>query len=217
MPSPVGHGLMGVALYAATVPRCRALRAWGFLVLCVGFSVLPDLDFIAPMALGRLDWAHGLHRSFTHTVFFALAAALVWLGVTRLVRPRSRAAGVAAAAMVLVCLLAHLALDVMNEDTTAPYGVSLFWPAWDRTFYAPIGLLPRVEKLTYADIVSRHNVTVALTEIGLFGALILVVVGVRLALARRRAAAGRRAASAAGEPSGVGARRQAAEEGRHPQ
>ena len=175
---------MGVALYAATVPRRRALRAWAFLALCVGFSVLPDLDFIVPMAVGRLDWAHGVHRSFTHTVFFALAVALIWFIGARLVRPRSSAARFSVAAVVLVCLLAHLALDVMNEDTTAPYGISMFWPVSDRSFYAPIGLLPRVEKLTYADIVSWHNVKVALTEIGLFGALILVVVGVRLGIAR---------------------------------
>ena len=196
MASPVGHGLMGVALYAATAPaattrgrRGRFALRWGWLALCVGFSVLPDLDFIVPMAVGRLDWAHGLHRSFSHTVFFALAAALVWFVGARLVRRRSKSGlrgAAAAAVMILVCVLAHLALDVMNEDTTAPYGVSVFWPASGKYFYVPIGVLPRVEKLTYADIVSWHNVKVALTEIGVFGALILVVLGVRLALARLR-------------------------------
>ncbi len=189
MASPVGHGLMGVALYAATTQPRRFLRRWGWLALCVGFSVLPDLDFVVPMAVGRLDWAHELHRSFTHTVFFALAAALIWFVGARLVRGRSksgRRVAAAAAAMIFVCLLAHLALDVMNEDTTAPYGVSVLWPASSTYFYAPIGALPRVEKRTYADIVSWHNVKVALTEIAVFGALIGVVVGVRLALGRLR-------------------------------
>jgi inner membrane protein len=187
MPSPVGHGLMGVAIYSATVPRRRALHAWGFLGLCVGFSLLPDLDFVAPMAVGRFDWAQEMHRSFTHTVFFALAAGLVWLAAARLIRPRSAAARWSTAAVIVACLLAHLALDVMNVDTKAPFGVSMFWPVWDKWFYAPIGLLPSVAKRTYGDIISWHNVTVALTELAVFGALILVVVGVRLAIGRRRA------------------------------
>ena len=184
MASPVGHGLMGVALYAATVPRRRFLQRWGWLALCVGFSVLPDLDFIMPAAVGRIDWAHWAHRSFTHTVFFAAATALLWFVLARAIKSGSSAARVGVAVMILVCLLVHLALDVMNDDTTPPYGISIFWPVWGKYFYEPIGLLPRVEKLTYADIVSRHNVKVALTEIGLFGALILVVLGVRLALER---------------------------------
>jgi len=187
MASPVGHGLMGVALYAATVPRRRAVQAWGWLALCVVFSVLPDFDFIVPAAAGRLDWAHAMHRSVTHTVFFALGVALVWFVVARVVRPQSRAARVGVAVMIFAALIAHLALDVMNEDTTAPYGISLLWPVWGKSFYAPIGLLPRIEKLTYADIVSVHNVRVALQEMGIFGGLILVVVGVRLALGRVRA------------------------------
>jgi inner membrane protein len=182
MASPVGHGLMGVAVYAATVPRRRLLAAWGWLALCVGASVLPDLDWVVPAAVGRIDVALWAHRSFTHTVFFAAAAALAAYGIARLAKARSRLAW-QVAAVVLVCLLAHLALDVMNEDTRAPYGIAVFWPAWGKTFYAPIGLLPRVEKLTYADVVSWHNVKVAFTEIGLFGALILVVLGVRLGLA----------------------------------
>jgi inner membrane protein len=181
---------MGVAIYSATVPRRRALRAWGFLALCVGVSLLPDLDFVAPMTLGRLDWAHEMHRSFTHTVFFAFGAGLVWLAAARLIRPRSAAARLGTAGVIVACLLAHLALDVMNVDTKAPFGVSVFWPVWDKWFYAPIGLLPSVAKGTYGDIISWHNVSVALTELAVLGTLVLVVVGARLAAARRKASRG---------------------------
>jgi len=185
MPSPVGHGLMGVALYTATVPRRRLLKAGGWLALCVGVSLLPDLDFILPAAVGRMDTAQWAHRSLTHTVFFAIAVAAISFGIARLVGKRSRVAW-SVAAVVLVCLLAHLALDVMNEDTRAPYGVAVFWPLSERTFYEPVGFLPRVEKATYADLVSWHNVKVALTELAVFGALIALVLGVRLGLAQRR-------------------------------
>jgi len=189
-----------VALYAASVPRRRAMHAWGWLALCVGFSILPDFDFVVPAAAGRIDWAHTMHRSLTHTVFFAVGVALVWFVVARIVKPHSRAARVGVAAMIFAALVAHIALDVMNEDTKTPYGVSIFWPVWDKSFYAPIGVLPRIEKLTYADIVSVHNVGVALTELGLFGGLILVVVGVRLAVERLRAR--KQPAGPAVEPEG---------------
>ena len=186
MASPVGHGLMGVALYAATVEKRRLFWCWGWFALCTGFSVLPDLDFIIPAVVGRIDWAHWLHRSFTHTVFFAVGAAVAWFVLARVMKPGSSGARVAVASLVLVCLLVHLGLDVLNEDTTDPFGVRLLWPAWDKSFHHPMGLLPRVEKLTYADIVSWHNVKVALTEIALFGALILAVLGVRFGMGRLR-------------------------------
>jgi len=185
MPSPVGHGLMGVALYTATVPRRRLLKAGGWLALCVGVSLLPDLDFILPAAVGRMDTAQWAHRSLTHTVFFAIAVAAISFGIARLVGKRSRVAW-SVAAVVLVCLLAHLALDVMNEDTREPYGVAVFWPVSQKTFYEPIGFLPRVEKATYADLVSWHNVKVAFTELAVFGALIALVLAARLGLARLR-------------------------------
>ena len=183
MASPVGHGLMGVALYAATAPRRRLLKAAGWFALCVGASVLPDLDFIIPAALGRMDTAQWAHRSLTHTVFFALGAALLWLLGARFARRRWKTAMIGAA-IVLACLLAHLALDVMNEDTREPYGVAVFWPVSQKTFYEPVGFLPRVEKATYADLVSWHNVKVAFTELAVFGALIALVLGVRLGVAR---------------------------------
>ncbi|MBN1919267.1 MAG: metal-dependent hydrolase [Verrucomicrobia bacterium] len=182
MPSPVGHGLMGVAIYSATVPRRRLFWSWGFLALCVGASLVQDLDFIIPAMFGRIDVTLWAHRSLTHTVFFAFGMALLWFGVARVIRPRSKAASLAVATVVLLCLLAHIGLDILNEDTRPPYGVEVFWPVWNRAFYLNIGLLPSVHKYTYADLVSWHNVTVALTELLVFGALVAVVLALRLGI-----------------------------------
>jgi hypothetical protein len=89
-----------------------------------------------------------------------------------------------AAAVILLCFLAHIGLDIMNEDTRPPFGVEVFWPAWSKAFYLNIGLLPSVHKYTYADLVSWHNVTVALTELIVFGALVALVIGVRVGVYR---------------------------------
>lgn len=180
MPSPVGHGLMGVALYSATVPRRRLLKAGGWLALCVGASLVQDLDFVIPAMFGRIDVTLWAHRSFTHTVFFAVGVALLWFVVARVIRPHSKAARLGVALMILACLLAHIALDVLNEDTREPYGVAVLWPVSEKTLYWNIGLLPRIEKYTYADLVSRHNVGVAIRELLVLGGLVLVVLGVRL-------------------------------------
>jgi membrane-bound metal-dependent hydrolase YbcI (DUF457 family) len=180
MPSPVGHSLMGVALYSATAPRGRLLKAGGWLALCVGASLVPDLDFVIPAMFGRIDVTLWAHRSFTHTVFFAVGVALLWFAVARLIRPRSKAARLGVALVILACLLAHIALDVLNEDTREPLGVAVLWPVSQKTLYYNIGLLPRIEKYTYADLVSWHNVTVALTELLIFGLLIAAVLAVRV-------------------------------------
>ena len=103
------------------------------------------------------------------------------------------------ALMILACLLAHIVLDVLNEDTREPYGVAVLWPLSEHTLYYNIGLLPRIEKYTYADLVSRHNFGVAVREFLVLGALVTAVLAVRLGLGllRGRKAIGASAREAA--------------------
>ena len=178
MSSPIGHSLSGLLLYVATVRAPDLWRRWRWALVCVFFAVLPDLDFL-PAAFGSLEMANEMHRSATHTLLFAILAVAAAYGLARLVwlRPTARAM-----AVLLACLLVHLALDVVTVDLRPPKGIALFEPFSHATVYAPIPFFTYVRKTSYADLISVHNLGVALREAAFFGALIALV----LLLKRRR-------------------------------
>jgi len=87
----------------------------------VFLSILPDLDFI-------LVWGFGLpiqvyHRTFSHSILFSLALALLWRSFCPF---RLRTLSFMP---VLLILLSHGAIDMLCTSDAADHGVMLFWPA----------------------------------------------------------------------------------------
>jgi membrane-bound metal-dependent hydrolase YbcI (DUF457 family) len=117
MPLPVAHGLVGAAVVAALHPRPARFKrlplvAGAFLANCA------DLDFALVFLLHSKDW----HRSFTHSVCFALAltvAAAVVAGRSRLREVVAYGAAYAS----------HCWLDFAT--TKAGGGLELLWPLSD--------------------------------------------------------------------------------------
>lgn len=70
MPTPVGHGLVGLAI----ARRMGVRSPKGLLAAALAASV-PDLDIIYSQLRHRDPWK--LHRKATHTPEFALAAGMV--------------------------------------------------------------------------------------------------------------------------------------------
>jgi inner membrane protein len=134
----VTHALAGALLAAATVAivERRAAASPGFrrtaALVGVITAELPDADLLYAgpvMGMGKLGYLLH-HRGHTHTIVFALAAALlVWV----VARAASRGAPASQTGRPLLALavagtLSHLALDYTNS-----YGVHPFWPvenAW---------------------------------------------------------------------------------------
>ena len=116
MPLPVAHGLIGATVVAAWQPRSALTRDWKLLVYGAALAVCPDLDllFLWPLGLDT-SW----HRSFTHSIVFAIAVgcvAAVALGMSRI----REAIGYGSA------VLSHGLLDFLA--TRKYMGVELFWP-----------------------------------------------------------------------------------------
>ena len=121
MALPVAHTAVALGL-----TRSRDPLAWVFL----GFlSILPDFDFI-------LVWGLGLpiniyHRTFSHSLFFCVAMALLWM----VIRPaRLKAISPLLVAMVL---LSHSFLDMLCTADVLDHGVVFFWPLSDYTLGWP--------------------------------------------------------------------------------
>lgn len=141
----VTHALAGLLLANATaawVSRRTGTPASTTLVrttMVVGLvaAELPDADLLysGPVVqMGKLGYLLH-HRGHTHTVLFAIGAALLLWWITLALRRRSNSRLDDAARMPLLALalagtLSHLILDYTNS-----YGVHPFWPLDNRWIY----------------------------------------------------------------------------------
>jgi membrane-bound metal-dependent hydrolase YbcI (DUF457 family) len=78
-------------------------------------AILPDFDYVLYLGLG-LD--EGWHRTFTHSIVFAIAAGTLAAALRHSKRPRM-------ALVYSLATLSHPILDLFTSDTG---GVELFWP-----------------------------------------------------------------------------------------
>jgi len=132
MPSPIGHGLAGLAVHFLTARDRAELTNLRHLSVSVGAAVAPDLDFLWRLAAG------GTHnRGASHSIGCALLAAA---GVALLARgagwPRAFGLALAAAAG----WGSHLLLDYLAVDTNPPIGIPLWWPFAGGYFNSPLTL-----------------------------------------------------------------------------
>jgi len=182
MATPLGHSMMGVAIYLVTVRSSEWSRRWGWLLLVVLFSAFADIDYF-PALFGRLGLANSLHRGITHTVLFAAGTTTLYLVVAGALR---RKLMWKPALILLVAYLIHLILDIFAEDGKAPYGIAPFYP-FSRTYYYGFWpVFPKIHKATWTEVFSFNNVRVALFEIVVFGILIAIVLALRLLIDRRQ-------------------------------
>lgn len=134
MASPIGHIAAGVAIYAGMRKRMLGVRAsnrlaQGLLLgAAVFFSQLPDADSALGIWFG--DFA-AYHNNLSHSLFFALAVALVGGGILRTITGASYRS---AFSFVLLCYGSHVVFDYL----TVGRGVMLFWPLTSTRFQPPI-------------------------------------------------------------------------------
>jgi hypothetical protein len=126
MPSPLGHGLIGLAVHAVTARDAGELWNVRRALLVSGAAVAPDLDLLFQFVDGRNH-----HQAETHGVGAALLAGLVVVLIARLAGwARPAALGL----VVAVGWLTHPLLDFFGNDTHPPIGLMGLWP-FDRGFY----------------------------------------------------------------------------------
>ena len=116
MPQAGLHGLTGMA-----VSKFAGKREWLLLGIILG-TMLPDMDnvAVAVATVANRD-PHGLHRTFTHSVFFVIAIVLVfYLLGQALKQPRWSNLGLGLGIGVTM----HILLDLLGWFN----GVYVFWP-----------------------------------------------------------------------------------------
>jgi membrane-bound metal-dependent hydrolase YbcI (DUF457 family) len=202
MPSPVGHGLAGLAIALAgdrasdSATFRRALTRPATLV-CVALATLPDADLLIP----------GFHRHATHSIAATIAVTIVAMLVTGWVN-RSRKSSLdfarddpersrrvasrksndrlgVAWRVVALCAASHashIVLDWLGADRSEPSGLQVFWPWSDRFFMSGWDVFPQIER---RQIFSRNSMLINLNA--LLWELVLMGPFVALAWWLRRA------------------------------
>lgn len=156
MPSPLIHCATGWAI--ARGARARGLRvpALPFLAYSLLAAMLPDADAAVGLLVASPDRLSSFHNHATHSLLFALAAALVLAAAGRLAFRAVSFLRLFAWTALLVG--SHLLLDWFTWGR----GVPLLWPFCDRRFGAPFPLFFGVR---YSEgLFSRSHLFTLLTE-----------------------------------------------------
>src|SRR5687768_13887513 len=116
MSLPILHSLVGAGAVALCYSGNSSSPSWRFMLLGSLIAVSPDLDYLLVYGL---NMCQECHRSYTHSIFFALAVTLLGLLLTSFSNiKRTLACGAA--------LLSHGILDFLVAYDKA--GVKLFHP-----------------------------------------------------------------------------------------
>ncbi len=127
MPSPLGHALAGLSLYAYSARRAGERPSPWRALPAVAAAVLPDADLLLNLLVGP-----GHHRAESHSVGMAALVGLAAAAVAWLAR---RAQAGRLGALVGLAWLSHVALDWLGRDTNPPIGLMALWP-FSRDWYA---------------------------------------------------------------------------------
>ncbi|MCG6872498.1 MAG: metal-dependent hydrolase [Gammaproteobacteria bacterium] len=186
MATPVGHGLLGLAL-SEFARRRGEMPNWHWLVFVVFAACAPDLDFLPGLLVGD---ANRYHQGVSHS----LLAAVLFGAVSGLVAWRLGASGRWWGVFAAWVYLSHLLLDLFTRDGRLPYGIPLFWPISNTTYIAPLTPFGGVRHgvpgdsvvSVLGDVFSLHNLWVLSAEALMLAPFAAVV----YLWARRRGSAG---------------------------
>ncbi|MDH5757922.1 MAG: metal-dependent hydrolase [Nitrospinota bacterium] len=178
MPTPLGHTLAGLAVWAVARKPVSLKEAFtrenvGWAAVCALAANLPDADFIH-ISDGAIILSGKFHHGITHSIGFALAMGGIVAGWAwtrrvwdrrawdrRAARPGATSFATPNPATVFfittLCLLTHVFLDIFSVDTYAANGIGLpvLWPLTRENF-----ILPLIDGVDRSNLFTRETAVV---------------------------------------------------------
>jgi len=172
MALPLGHALIGASVAALLVPNQPRHELKTVLTSAL-IAVVPDFDYVFYRVF---DWGEAWHRSFSHSLVFALVLGGL---VTLVFGPRRTRYFVIYAAAIF----SHAILDGLVSEQG---GVELFWPFSDRMIHFGLVAYPNIFR-GQADFltIARRICEYSFVEAVIFGSILLLVLWART-FSRRR-------------------------------
>jgi inner membrane protein len=152
LPTFLSHPAVPIALTGILGRRHISTR---LLMAGIFAAILPDLDVLAfrfgiPYAA---DWGH---RSFSHSLLFALIIALMGMLLARPLKTRRKTA-------FWFLLLATASHGILDAFTNGGLGVAFFWPVSSQRFFFPVQPI-QVSPLALERFFSARGLTVLRSE-----------------------------------------------------
>ena len=174
MPSPVGHSLAGYLIYHLTQGPAR-WHQWSLVALYLVVANAPDLDFIPGLLVGDAGrYHHGITRSMGFAAFFGFFFSMFLYLYKRAAIRRNFT--------IFFCLyLSHVVLDYFSMDSSAPYGVPVYWPIDGQYYIASFTLFSDITRVSssgatfFSSLFSMHNLWSVCVELVVFLPLVLLL------------------------------------------
>lgn len=132
MPSPLGHALAGLTVYAVFARRSAGRRSPWQALPAVAAAVLPDADLLLNLLVGP-----GHHRAESHSLGMAALVGLLAAAAARWAR---RSDAFRLGALAGLSWLSHVGLDWLGRDTHPPIGLMALWPLSRDWYASPVPL-----------------------------------------------------------------------------
>jgi membrane-bound metal-dependent hydrolase YbcI (DUF457 family) len=174
--TPIGHALAGLALYSFS--NVSSKKRWVIFCIVLFFAVFPDIDFLFGFIVGDAD---KYHHQFTHSFLFVaiigVVAALVIDNINIMNFKRS-------ALLFISVGISHVFLDMLCIDTSAPFGVPIFWPFSEKYYISPILIFSDVDRvfnpgIFFQSLISWHNLKTILIEIIILGSIVVSILFIK--------------------------------------
>jgi len=185
MPSPIGHGLAGLAIGFAIAPvlpesattTIRQLTKFALTGALV--AAMPDADLVYS------EVHRGLSHSIGATALLMIIAGVVTGWVTGRVQWRW-------VILVGAAHASHILMDWLGTDRYPPTGIQALWP-FSREFYiSGWDVFPPTERRIYLPGAVWTNVRALVAEVGIMGPIAVLTFMARTVLTARTTSASRK-------------------------
>jgi len=168
MPSPLGHGLAGLAIGLAVEPsvpefaRSTTRRLSKYAIFGAVVAALPDADLLIAQ----------MHRSVSHSVGATALLMIIVAAVTRWVTGRVQWRWVLLAGAAHA---SHILMDWMGTDPYAPPGLEALWPFSHRFYISGWDIFPPTERRVFWPGAFWINARAFIVEVGVMGPIAVIV------------------------------------------
>ncbi len=132
--------MMGYVLHD-TLPKRNRTVSWKTLFFFIILANLPDIDFLPGFIVGEPNRYH--HHYVSHSLG---ASLVVGFGLALVVCFRDRQRFWSRFALFTSIYFSHIFLDYFSHDSSAPFGVPMFWPLTSEYFISPVPIFMSIQK-----------------------------------------------------------------------
>jgi hypothetical protein len=137
---------------------------WPMAAVCGLAAVLPDVDFLLPVA----------HRGPTHSLLAGFATGIAAFVVMSAMS--GKVAGRRIALLLALAVLSHVLLDWLGQDSSTPRGVMALWPFNTHYYISDVNVFKAVDRRYWLPGFWRRNLIAVARELLILVPVLVIAV-----------------------------------------